>query len=93
MLDKISVFVLNVFGISLEIIGFVLILKAIKARPSGFTSPYDHAETVMSTIRPKWNSIGIGLIIAGLGFQIASFTAICNNRNTYFSYCFLSSLP
>ena len=60
-------------GIILEIIGFVIMLKAtghLKQKDGGFTSGLDHVENVMSIVRPRFYYIGIGLIIAGLAIQI-----------------------
>ncbi|MDW0316105.1 MAG: hypothetical protein QN716_12105, partial [Nitrososphaeraceae archaeon] len=64
---------INNSGIILEIIGFVLMLKAtghLKQKDGGFTSGLDHVENVMSIVRPRFYYIGIGLIIAGLTIQI-----------------------
>lgn len=60
-------------GIILEIIGFVLMLKAtghLKQKDGSFTSGLDHVENVMSIVRPRFYYIGIGFIIAGLVIQI-----------------------
>jgi hypothetical protein len=65
---------MNISGIVLEIIGFVLILKAtkpLKQQEGGaFASKYDHAENVMSIVRPRSYRAGIGLVIGGLAIQI-----------------------
>jgi hypothetical protein len=64
---------LNISGLALEFVGFILYLRAIRpinARPAGFTSPFDEAENVMSTIHPIVNKISIVLVGLGLGFQI-----------------------
>lgn len=60
-------------GIILEIIGFVLMLKAtghLKQEGRSFRSGLDHVENVMSIVRPRFYYIGIGFIIAGLVIQI-----------------------
>lgn len=62
---------LNASGISLEIIGFILILIAVKQMaPKGgsFTSDWDYLGNVMSTRHPRVNTVGILLVIIGLGF-------------------------
>jgi hypothetical protein len=64
---------LNASGISLEIIGFILILIAVKQMPpkgGGFTSDWDYLGNVMSTRHPRVNTVGILLVIIGLGFQL-----------------------
>lgn len=64
---------INISGIVLEIIGFVLILKAtghLKQEGGSFTSGFDHVENVMSITRPRFYNVGIGLIIIGLAIQI-----------------------
>jgi hypothetical protein len=33
-------------------------------------SGFDHVENVMSIVRPRFNSVGIVLVIVGLGIQI-----------------------
>ena len=66
---------LNSSGISLEIIGFILILIAVKQMPAkggGFTSAWDYLGNVMSTRHPRVNTVGILLVIFGLVFQLAS---------------------
>jgi hypothetical protein len=60
-------------GIILEIIGFVLMMRATGyLKPSGgsFTSGVDHLENVMSIIRPRYYYTGIVLVIIGLAVQI-----------------------
>jgi hypothetical protein len=64
---------LNASGISLEIIGFILILIAVKQMPAkggGFTSAWDYLGNVMSTRHPRVNTVGILLVIIGLGFLL-----------------------
>ena len=64
---------INNFGIILEIIGFIFMLKATgHLKPSGgsYTSAFDHVENVMSIVNPRFYYIGIGLIITGLAIQI-----------------------
>ena len=64
---------LNNIGIILEIMGFVLILKAtgrMKQSGGSFTSGYDYLENVMSITRPWFYNTGIILVIIGLAIQI-----------------------
>jgi hypothetical protein len=64
---------INNTGIILEIIGFLLILRATgHLKPSGgsFTSAIDNIENVMSIIRPRFYYLGIVLVIVGLALQI-----------------------
>jgi hypothetical protein len=64
---------LSNFGIILEIIGFVLMMRATgHLKPSGgsTTSRVDHLENVMSIIRPRYYYTGIVLVIIGLAVQI-----------------------
>ena len=66
---------INGFGIVLEIIGFILLLFAIKAMPmkgGSFTSGLDYLGNVMSTRHPRTNRVGIILVIIGLVFQLVS---------------------
>ena len=66
---------INNSGIILEIAGFIIILSAIRmVKPEGgsFTSKWDKLVNIMCTVHPRWNTIGIGLVIAGLGLQLAS---------------------
>ena len=65
----------NNIGITAEIIGFLFILRAIrmvKPEGGGFTSQWDKVGNVMSTLHPRWNTIGIILVIVGLIFQLIS---------------------
>jgi hypothetical protein len=64
---------LNITGIILELIGFGIILFAVRAvKPKGgsFSSVWDKNQNLMSTLYPKLNTLGIGLVIAGLLFQL-----------------------
>jgi hypothetical protein len=64
---------LNIIGIILELIGFGIILFAVRAvKPKGgsFSSVWDKNQNLMSTLYPKLNTIGISLVIAGLLFQL-----------------------
>ena len=64
---------INVSGIILEIVGFILVLVAVKSMPmkgGGFTSGVDYLGNVMSTQHPIVNRDGIILVIAGLGLQL-----------------------
>ena len=58
---------LNIIGIILELIGFGIILFAVRAvKPKGgsFSSVWDKNQNLMSTLYPKLNTIGISLVIA-----------------------------
>lgn len=66
---------LNSIGIISEIIGFIIILIAVRARPPGrndFVSAFSQLGNVMSNVHPKWNVMGIILIIIGLLCQLIS---------------------
>jgi hypothetical protein len=66
---------LNIAGIILELIGFGIILLAVRAvKPKGgsFSSMWDKNQNLMSTLYPKSNTLGISLVIAGLLFQLGS---------------------
>ena len=62
-------------GIVLEIIGFVMILLAVRPMPRNgghvVTGP-DYLENVMSTKHPWINRGGIGLVILGLKGRLVS---------------------
>ena len=67
--------ILNGVGIVLEIVGFVVLLFAIKPMPKGkssFTSGFQNLPNVMSMTSPRTNKIGIGLVIIGLVLQLVS---------------------
>jgi uncharacterized membrane protein len=62
-------------GIILEIIGFILILVAVRARPRGETfieESISQFKNVMTTQYPWLNFVGIGLVIIGLILQLVS---------------------
>jgi hypothetical protein len=64
---------LNVSGIILQIVGFILLLLAVKQMPfkgGSFTSGVDYLGNVMSTRHPKVNVVGISLVILGLVLQL-----------------------
>jgi hypothetical protein len=66
---------INLSGIVLEIVGFVLVLYAVRAMPNkngGFTTGIDDLVNVMSTIHPSVNMFGIILVIAGLVLQLVN---------------------
>jgi hypothetical protein len=66
---------LNASGISLEIIGFIVLLIAVKQMPpkgGSFTSDWDYLGNVMSTRHPRVNAFGILLVIIGLGIQLSA---------------------
>lgn len=73
MLD-VSTWISNT-GIILEIIGFLLVLFAVRpmAQHGGsFSGGLDYLENVMSTKHPWINRLGIGLVILGLVGQLTS---------------------
>jgi hypothetical protein len=65
---------INNSGITLEIVGFVLILNALR-RPmppknSDIRSNIAYLESVMSTTRYWVNRVGVGLVFAGIVMQL-----------------------
>lgn len=64
---------INNTGIILEIISFVLILKAtghLEKRGGGYSSGFEHVRNVMSIIRPRYYYVGIVFVIVGLAIQV-----------------------
>ena len=65
---------INNSGIMLEIIGFVLILNALRRptppRNADIRSNIAYLESVMSTTHPWVYNIGVGLIIIGVVVQV-----------------------
>lgn len=68
----------NSVGIILEIIGFAIFLRAVRPIPTGlrevdrFGPGWRNAPNLMSTLHLKANRFSIGLVIAGLCFQLIS---------------------
>ena len=65
----------NNSGIILEIIGFILILVAVRARQRGqsiVVESIQNLSNVMTTQYPWVNYVGIGLVICGLVLQLVS---------------------
>jgi hypothetical protein len=75
MVPKISAAILNILGIILEVVGFLIILFAVQAVKPGrgsFSGKWDEARNIMSTLYPRLNYFGVGLVIFGLGLQLVN---------------------
>jgi len=67
--------ILGIFGISLEIAGFIIAFFAIQPRlpkGGGFTGQWDYLGNVMSTTHKRWSRGAVIIIIIGLVFQLIS---------------------